>query len=81
MRNSYPEQPKDFGTYTGQYSKDFVTPILTPTSYQPLDPQLTDLAALVYPGNELKVIRVNASATAFEVNDPLPMQVAMSVVF
>lgn len=34
--------------------------------YQPLDQQLTDLAALSYAGNALKAIRVNAGATAFE---------------
>ncbi len=35
-------------------------------SVQPLDTQLTDIAALTYSGNALKVIRVNAGATAFE---------------
>lgn len=33
---------------------------------QPLDTQLTDLAALSYAGNALKVVRVNAGATGFE---------------
>jgi len=33
---------------------------------QPLDTQLTDLAALGYAGNALKVVRVNAGETAFE---------------
>lgn len=33
---------------------------------QPLDAQLTDLAALGYAGNALKVVRVNAGETAFE---------------
>lgn len=36
------------------------------TGYQPLDMQLTDIAALVYAGNAGKVIKVNAGATAFE---------------
>jgi len=35
-------------------------------SYQPLDTQLTDLAGLSYTGNTLKVIRVNAGETGFE---------------
>jgi hypothetical protein len=34
--------------------------------YQPLDAQLTDLAALNYAGNGTKVVRVNAGETAFE---------------
>jgi hypothetical protein len=34
--------------------------------YQPLDTQLTDLAGLAYVGNTLKVVRVNAGETAFE---------------
>jgi hypothetical protein len=34
--------------------------------YQPLDTQLTDLAGLAYAGNTLKVVRVNAGETAFE---------------
>jgi hypothetical protein len=33
---------------------------------QPLDTQLTDLAGLVYAGNALKVVRVNAGATGWE---------------
>lgn len=33
---------------------------------QPLDTQLTDLAGLLYTGNGLKVIRVNAGETGFE---------------
>src|SRR3990167_3594532 len=36
------------------------------TEKQPLDAQLTDLAALSYTGNTLKVVRVNAGETAFE---------------
>lgn len=35
-------------------------------SYQPLDAQLTSLAALSYTGNSLKMIRVNAGETDFE---------------
>jgi hypothetical protein len=35
-------------------------------TYQPLDTQLTDLAGLAYAGNTLKVVRVNAGETAFE---------------
>lgn len=38
--------------------------------YQPVDAQLTDLAALSYGGNGLKVVRVNAGATAFELATP-----------
>jgi hypothetical protein len=34
--------------------------------YQPLDTQLTDIAGLAYTGNTLKVVRVNAGETAFE---------------
>lgn len=34
--------------------------------YQPLDTQLTDIAALSYSGNAGKVIKVNAGGTAFE---------------
>lgn len=37
---------------------------------QPLDTQLTDLAALSYAGNTLKVVRVNAGETAFELATP-----------
>jgi len=33
---------------------------------QPLDTQLTDLSGLVYAGNSLKVVRVNAGETGFE---------------
>jgi hypothetical protein len=36
------------------------------TGYQPLDAQLTDLAALSYGGNALKVVRVNAGETSWE---------------
>lgn len=36
------------------------------TAYQPLDPQLTDLAGLAYGSNALKVVRVNAGETGFE---------------
>jgi hypothetical protein len=35
-------------------------------TYQPLDSQLTDLAGLSYASNSLKVVRVNAGETAFE---------------
>lgn len=35
--------------------------------YQPLDTQLTDLAALVYTANASKYVRVNAAANGFEV--------------
>lgn len=38
--------------------------------YQPLDAQLTDVAALTYAGNAGKVIKVNAGATAFELGGP-----------
>lgn len=36
------------------------------SAYQPLDTQLTDLAGLSYSSNSLKVVRVNAGETAFE---------------
>ena len=38
--------------------------------YQPLDAQLTDLAGLSYTGNTLKVVRVNAGETGFELATP-----------
>jgi hypothetical protein len=38
--------------------------------YQPLDTQLTDIAGLDYTGNTLKVVRVNAGETAFELATP-----------
>jgi hypothetical protein len=38
--------------------------------YQPLDTQLTDVAALTYASNALKVVRVNAGETAFELATP-----------
>lgn len=41
------------------------------SSYQPLDQQLTDLAALVYTGNAGKVVKVNASGTGWEVSTDL----------
>ena len=37
-------------------------------SYQVADSQLTDLSGLSYAGNALKVVRVNAGATAFELS-------------
>lgn len=37
---------------------------------QPLDTQLTDLAGLAYAGNTLKVVRVNAGETSFELATP-----------
>ena len=40
------------------------------TAAQPLDPQLTDLAGLSYAGNALKVVRVNAAATGWELVSP-----------
>jgi hypothetical protein len=43
---------------------------LTAGAYQPIDTQLTALAALSYTGNALKVIRVNAGETAFELVTP-----------
>ncbi len=38
--------------------------------YQPLDAQLTALAALTYASNALKVVRVNAGETGFELAAP-----------
>ena len=39
-------------------------------TYQPADTQLTDIAGLAYASNALKVIRVNAGETAFELATP-----------
>lgn len=38
--------------------------------YQPLDPQLTSLAALTYAGNSLKLVRLNVGETGFEFGTP-----------
>ena len=61
----------DVGLGNVDNTTDLNKPISTATqsaldAKQPLDTQLTDLAALAYATNALKVIRVNAGATAFE---------------
>lgn len=45
---------------------DYLTPGTASSTYQPLDTQLTSLAALSYTGNAGKYIRVNAGGTDFE---------------
>ncbi len=45
---------------------NFLSTAAAAAAYQPLDAQLTDLAALAYASNALKVVRVNAGATGFE---------------
>lgn len=52
-----------FGTGSGTVAEGNHTHSST---YQPLDAQLTDLAALTYASNSLKVVRVNSGETAFE---------------
>lgn len=55
------------GTNTGdQDLSSYATTSAVAAGYQPLDAQLTDLSGLVYAANALKVIRVNAGATGFE---------------
>jgi hypothetical protein len=55
------------GTAALAASGDFATAGHNHTGvYQPADTQLTDLAGLAYAGNTLKVVRVNAGETAFE---------------
>lgn len=55
------------GTNTGDQSlAAYATTAAVAAGYQPLDTQLTDVAGLAYAGNALKVVRVNAGATAFE---------------
>ena len=44
----------------------FLTITAAAAAYQPLDAQLTSLASLSYAGNALKIVRVNAGETAFE---------------
>lgn len=55
------------GYITRTAAADFALDVGGP--FQPLDAQLTDLAALAYTANALKVVRVNAGATAFELAD------------
>jgi hypothetical protein len=45
---------------------NFLSVAAAAAAYQPLDGQLTDLAGLAYATNALKVVRVNAGETAFE---------------
>ena len=45
---------------------DLLSVAAAASTYQPLDTQLTDLAGLAYATNSLKVLRVNAGETAFE---------------
>lgn len=55
------------GTNTGdQDLSSYLTSATAASTYQPLDTQLTSLAGLSYTGNSLKVVRVNAGETAFE---------------
>lgn len=44
----------------------YLTAAAAAAAYQPLDTQLTDIAGLSYGSNALKVVRVNAGETAFE---------------
>lgn len=46
----------------------YLTPAEGNAAYQPLDTQLTSLAGLSYASNALKVIRVNAGETGFELD-------------
>lgn len=55
------------GTNTGdQDLSSYATTAAVAAAYQPLDTQLTDIAGLAYASNALKVVRVNAGETAFE---------------
>lgn len=45
---------------------NFLSVAAAAAAYQPLDTQLTDVSSLVYATNALKVIRVNAGETQFE---------------
>ena len=55
------------GTNTGdQDLSGYLTSATAASTYQPLDTQLTSLAALTYAGNGGKFIRLNAGATDFE---------------
>lgn len=56
------------GTNTGdQDLSSYATTAAVAAGYQPLDTQLTSLAGLAYTANALKVVRVNAAETGFEV--------------
>jgi len=48
----------------------YATTAAVAAGYQPLDTQLTDLAALAYAANALKVVRVNAAANGLELTTP-----------
>jgi len=55
------------GTNTGdQDLSSYLTSATAATTYQPLDADLTSIAGLTKAGNTLKVIRVNAGETAYE---------------
>lgn len=55
------------GTNTGDQSlAAYLTSTAAATTYQPLDADLTSIAGLTKAGNTLKVIRVNAGETAYE---------------
>lgn len=55
------------GTNTGdQDLSSYATTSAVASGYQPLDTQLTSLAGLSYTGNTLKVVRVNAGESGFE---------------
>lgn len=52
-----------WGDHAGE---GYLTTAAAAAAYQPLDTQLTSLAGLSYASNALKVVRVNAGETAFE---------------
>jgi hypothetical protein len=56
------------GTFT--WPSSLATTSGVAAGYQPLDEQLTSLAALTYAGNGGQYVRLNASATAFEFGVP-----------
>ena len=61
--------PTFTGTVTipaGASISGYLTSATAATTYQPLDADLTSIAGLTTTGNPLKVIRVNAAATAYE---------------
>ncbi len=67
IRRQIEDLDSSLGTAATADATDFATAAHTHTGvYQPADTQLTDLAALAYAGNALKVVRVNAGETGFE---------------
>lgn len=58
---------RDRTTHTGTQAQSTITNLTTDlAAKQPLDAQLTDIANLAYATNSLKVLRVNAGETGFE---------------